>query len=105
MPIVYKSRLITEMKPDEYSTARPDTGATEVKQFNPGGPEDVKQLDPGGTDQRQSIKIERFTPEPSSEARPVGVQLKRAAKLLTVIRLTSKHAVCLITFKLYSIIL
>ena len=33
------------MKQDEYSTERPDAGATEVKQLNPGGP-----------DQRQSIK-------------------------------------------------
>ena len=33
----YKSRFITEMKQDEYSTARPDAGATEVKQLNPGG--------------------------------------------------------------------
>ena len=26
------------MKQDEYSTARPNAGATEVKQLNPGGP-------------------------------------------------------------------
>ena len=35
-----------------------------------------------------------------SEARPAGVQLKRAAKLLTVSGLTTKHAVCRITFML-----
>ena len=73
----------TEMKQGEYSTASLDAGATEVKQLNPGGP-----------DQRQSIK-----PPPTwklyagaiikSEARPAGVQLKRAAKLLTVIGLTT----------------
>ena len=33
------------MKQDVYSAARPDAGATEVKQLNPGGP-----------DQKQSIK-------------------------------------------------
>ena len=43
----YKSRFITEMKQDEYSTAIPDAGATEVKQMNSGGP-----------DQRQSIKTQ-----------------------------------------------
>ena len=38
-----------------------------------------------------------------SEARPTGVQLKRSAKLLTVIGLTTKHAVCCITVMLYPI--
>ena len=37
-------------------------------------------------------------------ARP-GVQLKRAAKLITVIGLTTKHAVCRIAFMLYPILL
>ena len=32
-----------------------------------------------------------------SEPRPTGVQLKRTAKLLTVIGLTTKHADCRIT--------
>ena len=40
-----------------------------------------------------------------SEARPAGVQLKRVAKLLTVTGLTTKHAVCRITFMLYPILL
>ena len=40
-----------------------------------------------------------------SEARPAGVQLKRAAKLLTVIGLTIKHEVCRITLMLYPILL
>ena len=40
-----------------------------------------------------------------SEARPADVQLKRAAKFLTVIALTTKHAVCRITFMLYPILL
>ena len=39
------------------------------------------------------------------EARPAGVQLKRVAKLLTVIGLTTKHAGCSITFMLYPILL
>ena len=40
-----------------------------------------------------------------SEARPAGVQLKRVAKLLTVIGLTTRYAVCRITFMLYPILL
>ena len=40
-----------------------------------------------------------------SEARPTGLQLKRAAKLLTVIGLTTKHAVCRIRFMLCPILL
>ena len=39
------------------------------------------------------------------EARPTGMQLKRSAKLLTVIGLTTKHVVCRITFRLYPILL
>ena len=35
-----------------------------------------------------------------SEVRPTVVQLKRSAKLLTFIGLTTKHAVCRITFML-----
>ena len=40
-----------------------------------------------------------------SEARPTGLELKRSAKLSTVIGLTTKHAVCRITFMLYLILL
>ena len=40
-----------------------------------------------------------------SEARPTRVQLWRSAKLLTVIGLTTKQAVCRITFMLYPILL
>ena len=38
-----------------------------------------------------------------SDARPTGVQLKREAKLLTVIGLNTKHADCRIIFMLYPI--
>ena len=38
-----------------------------------------------------------------SEARPTGVQLKRGAKLLTVLGLDTKHADCRIIFMLYPI--
>ena len=54
------------MKQGEYSTARPDARATEVKQLNT-----------GGLDQRQNIKpqlkvpIESFTPEPSLSRRAI----------------------------------
>ena len=40
-----------------------------------------------------------------SEARPAGVQLKRAAAFFTVTGITTKHAVCRITFMLYAILL
>ena len=40
-----------------------------------------------------------------SEARPTSVQLKGAANLLTVIGLSTKHAICRITFMLYSVLL
>ena len=39
-----------------------------------------------------------------SEAWPTGVQMRRSAKL-TVIGLTTKHAVCRISFMLYPILL
>ena len=38
-----------------------------------------------------------------SDARPTGVQLKREAKLLTVIGLNTKHADCRIIFMLHPI--
>ena len=38
-----------------------------------------------------------------SDARPTGVQLKREAKLLTVIGLNTEHADCRIIFMLYPI--
>ena len=34
----------------------------------------------------------------TSEARRIGMQLKRSAKLLTVIGLTTRHAVCRMTY-------
>ena len=37
-----------------------------------------------------------------SEARPTGVQLKRSAKLLTVIGLITKHTVCCIKLHVVS---
>ena len=46
-------------------------------------------------------KINSFKSE--SDARPTGVQLKREAKLLTVIGLNTKHADCRIIFMLYPI--
>ena len=38
-----------------------------------------------------------------SDARPTGVQLKKEAKLLTMIGLNTKHADCRIIFMLYPI--
>ena len=81
----------SSLKQDEYSAAKPDAGAAEVKQLNPCGP-----------DQRQSWKLYAGAIV-KSEAQPAGMQLKRAAKLLIVIGLNIKHAVCRITFMLYPI--
>ena len=49
------------MKQDEYSTAKSDAGATEVKQLKPGGPDQI---------QGPANLIESFTPEPSLSLRP-----------------------------------
>ena len=52
----------------------------------------------------QATKINSFMSGPSlSQARPTGVQLKREAKLLTVLGLNTKHADCHIIFMLYPI--
>ena len=52
------------------------------------------------TDLLKSLKAEAVI---ESEAWPADVQPKREAKLLTVIGLTTMHAVCRITFMLYPI--
>ena len=64
------------MKQDEYSTARPDAGATEVKQLNP-------TKDKASSPSQLNWKIYAGAII-KSEARPAGVQLKRSARLLTV---------------------
>ena len=46
---------------------------------------------------------QQYNDNNKSDARPTGVQLKREAKLLTVIGLTTKHADCRITFISYTI--
>ena len=81
------------MKQDEYSTARPDAGATGVKQLNPGGQD--RASSPSQLNWKLYVGAIIM-----SKARPAGVQLKRPAKLLTVIWLTTEHAVCRITFML-----
>ena len=67
-----------------------NTGAKEKQQLNPGGPSNrQKKLRP------QPTKIINFVGAIiESDARPIGVQLKREAKLLTVIGLNTKHADC-----------
>ena len=73
------------MKQDEYSTANQllNAGATEIQQVNPDGPDKLNwKLYAGAII--------------TSEARPTGLQLKRSAKLLTLIGLTTKHAACLL---------
>ena len=55
----------------------------------------------------QATDKKKLRPKPTkiieSDARPTGVQLKREAKLLTVIGLNTKHADCRIIFMLYPI--
>ena len=48
-------------------------------------------------------KINSFMAIIESDARPTGVQLKREAKLLTVVGVNTKHADCRIIFMLYPI--
>ena len=76
-----------------------NTGAKENQQLNPGGPSKTKKLRPKQT------KINSFMSGPSLSLTPerTGVQLKREAKLLTVIGLNTKHADCRIIFMLYPI--
>ena len=57
------SSFITEMKQDEYLTARSDAGATEVKQLNLVGPTRDRASSPANL-------IESFTLEPSLSLRP-----------------------------------
>ena len=85
----------------EYSTANQlwNAGATEVQQLNPGGP--TKDRSSGPSQMNWKFYARAII---KSEARPTGVLLKRSAKLLTVIGLTTKHAVCRITF-MYPILL
>ena len=52
----------------------------------------------GPTKDRANL-TETFMPEPSLSLMPIGVQLKRSAKVLTVIGFTTKHAVGHITFE------
>ena len=89
------------MKQDEYSTANQlwNAGATKVQQLNAGGPKDRSS---GPSQLNWKLYAGTII---KSEALPTDVQLKRSAKLLTVIGLTTKHAVCRITFMFYPILL
>ena len=81
-----------------YRTTPLEHGAKENQQLNPGGPNNqTKKLRP------QLTKINSFMSGPSSSHQPTGVQLKREAKLFTVIGLQNKHADCRIIVMLYPI--
>ena len=90
------------MKQDEYSTANQlwNAGATESNSWTPMGPTKDRSSGPS----QVNLKLYGGAII-KSEARPIGVQLKSSAKLLTVIGLITKHAVCRITFMLYPILL
>ena len=85
------------MKQDEYSTARPM-----LKRWSNRSPTVEPRWAWAKTGNKlQATCVSIFRPEPSLSLRPVGVQLKRAATLSTVIGFTTKHTVCRITFMLY----
>ena len=89
------------MKQDEHWTAR-----SILKRWSKRNPTVELQWAQPKTEHRaptnliESVKAGAFI---TSEARPAGEQIKRAAKLLTVTGLTTKHAVFRITF-LYPIL-
>ena len=63
-----------------------NAGATEIQQLSPDGLDNRQNIEPQPT----SLKV--FRPElHKSEARPAGMQLKRAATLLTLNGLTTKQ--------------
>ena len=72
------------------------------------GPKEIQQLNPGGPDNRRNIRSQPSYLEISfsvgiiieSGVQPASVQLKRKAKLPTVIGLTTQHAVCCNTLML-----
>ena len=82
------------MKQDKYSSANQlwNGGATEVQQLNP---EDPTKDSSSGPSQLNWKLYEGAIIK--SEARTTGVQIKRSAKLLSMIGLTTKHAVGRIT--------
>ena len=65
-----------------------NTGAKENQQLNPGGPSN-RQKSSGPNQLNKKLYVGAII---ESDARPTGVQLKREAKLLTVIGLNTKHA-------------
>ena len=73
-----------------------NTGAKENQQLNK---KQTKKLRPKPT-KMNSFYVNAII---ESDARPTGVQLKREAKLLTVIGLNITHADCRIIFILYPI--
>ena len=83
------------MKEDEYSTANNSETLEQQKSssWTPVGP--TKDRSSG----HSQLNLELYAGAIiKSEARPTGVQFKRSAKLFTVTGLTTKHAVCSITF-------
>ena len=98
----YKSRFITD------ETRRVLKSKPTLKRWSNRSPTVEPRWVRPTTDHQASANLteSRHKAEPiiKSEARPTGVQLKRSAKLLTVIGITAKHAVCRITFMLYPIL-
>ena len=80
-----------------------NTGAKQNQQLNPQWAKQQtkkKKKAPAPTNWNKSLYVGAII---ESDARPTGVQLKREAKLLTVIGLNTKHADCRIIFGLNNI--
>ena len=75
-------------------------GATEIQQLNPDGPDQKQRQHQVPPNLIQSF----YAGSVISEARSTGVELKCAAKLLTVLVFATKRAVCRITFVLYPVL-
>ena len=88
------------MKQDKYSTAKLTLEQQKSNSWTPVGPTKDRASSPNQLHWKLCAEaIIKY------EARPAGVQLKRVAKLSTVTGLSTKHAVCRITFMLYPVLL
>ena len=98
-PKTHKSRYNKEIKQGQGPNSKPNRTPEQKKpnRQTPAGPTNSQSTRPPPSHQQISLQVGTTT-EP--EARPTGVQLKRKAKLPTVIGLTTKHAVCCNTLML-----
>ena len=86
-----KERIKTKIRTQQYIQL--NTGVKEIQQLNLSGPDNRHRIRPKPYmyHLKISLKVGNVI---ESEVQLAGVQLKRKAKLPTVIGLTTKHAVC-----------